>query len=176
MILKIIVTLVLLLPAVLLHSQTVSTMTLSGTDWISVQTSSNISDAGNDLNNTVESASSQHTMDIQYTTKLLIVGLRAQPFRIEVQKSDINWDANLSVSVKRNGGTPVDGILDILSNPSSITGGTSYQSITGTSTAFFTGFGRVDNIGLQYQMSGVSLTLPADDYETVITYTMWDNN
>ncbi len=150
-------------------------MTLSGTDWMSVQDVSQVSDAGNDLSNVIESATNQNIMDIRYTTSILILGIGANPFRIEVRKSDINWNGSIIPAVRRTGGTPDNSLLDILSNPSSITGGVNYQNITNISTTLFTGYGKVDNITLQYRFSGISLALPADDYETEIIYTMWDN-
>lgn len=158
------------------RAQTVTTMTLSGTDWNNTQGAADIGEAGTDFNGTLESISNQNMMNIQYTVKLLgLLGLSAKSWRVDVQKSDILWHNSLQIYARRIGGTPDNGLLDLLSNPSSISGGTVYQNTGDAPATLFSGAGKVDNISLQYKLSGISLALPAGDYETEIIYTLWDN-
>jgi hypothetical protein len=48
--------------------------------------------------------------------------------------------------------------------------------LTGVSASFFNGSGNISSIGLQLQLSGVSLkTIPAGAYSTTIYYTVLEN-
>jgi len=84
-------------------------------------------------------------------------------WRVDISKSDTNWDANLQLWTRRTGnGTGLG----------SISGGTAYQQVTGVDSYFFNGNFPHYNIPIQYQVRGVSVQVPADSYETTVVYTI----
>jgi hypothetical protein len=53
-----------------------------------------------------------------------------------------------------------------------VTGGDTYQEITDTDRYFFNGSGNAFNIHIKYQLSGVSLQVPAATYSIIVYYTL----
>lgn len=86
-------------------------------------------------------------------------------WRVDVRRSDTNWPAGLSIYVKRTSDGAGTGI---------ITGGHGYQEITVSDTAFFSGSGNRNGIGLQLRLSGASVRIAPDTYSTSIIYTVVD--
>jgi hypothetical protein len=88
------------------------------------------------------------------------------PWTVSVRKVDTSWNAVLHLSVRRTGAGVGGGTLS---------GGTTYQEITATDTAFFSGTGGdKKNIPLQFQISGVTVTLGAATFSTTVYYTVTD--
>ncbi|MHC4186902.1 MAG: hypothetical protein ACYSRQ_01800 [Planctomycetota bacterium] len=77
---------------------------------------------------------------------------------------DVNWNSNLHLYIRRTGqgsytGTPP-------------TNGTSFQEITDTDTYFWEASDTASNVPHQWQLDGVSISIPPDNYETTITFTV----
>ena len=89
-------------------------------------------------------------------------------WRIDISKTDILWDPNIIIYVRRTGDG--DGV-------GPFSGGLVYQEITDIDTTFFSGTGASDNIPLQFKYGGnyASLGVATGLYETTITYTITDN-
>lgn len=86
-------------------------------------------------------------------------------WRVTVNKSDINWDNQVKVYVRRTN----DG-----SGNGTTWGGTNYTQITNMPQTFLQGQGLLNNIYLQYKLSGISVELPANTYYTDIVYTLYE--
>jgi hypothetical protein len=87
------------------------------------------------------------------------------PWTISVRKVDTAWNAALHLSVRRTGSGSGGG---------SLSGGTTYQEITATDTSFFSGTADRKNIPLQFQISGLTVTLGAATFSTTVYYTVTD--
>ncbi|MEA3500749.1 MAG: hypothetical protein U9R41_07025 [Candidatus Marinimicrobia bacterium] len=88
-------------------------------------------------------------------------------WRIDVKKTDINWNENLVLSLKRVN----DGHAD---NNGEINGGTNYQIITNSNQLFCEGEGDRKRIYLQNKLGGLSYQIPPDTYSTTIQFTIID--
>lgn len=84
-------------------------------------------------------------------------------WRVDVCKSDLNWPSEFYLDVRRSS----NGI-----GFGSITGGTNYQEVTDTDQLFFTGSRNRILIGLQFRLRGVSLQVVPDTYITTVIYTL----
>ncbi len=86
-----------------------------------------------------------------------------------IHKEDVLWDNTMRLFVKRTG----NGTNTSNGNGGGlIQGGTAFQEINNTDNFFFSGKkGRVD-IPVQYQIQGLSVLIPADNYSTNIVYTL----
>jgi len=82
-------------------------------------------------------------------------------WRLNVHRQDVSWHASLTISVRRTGGTG-----------GSLSGGTVFQTVGTTAASFFTGEGPATDIPFEYQLTGVSTSLPADTYSTTIYITL----
>ena len=82
---------------------------------------------------------------------------------IDVSRDNIGWPAALQLWVRRTG----DGL-----GPGAVSGGLAYQVITTSSTAFFSGALARSNIPMQWQLTGVSLSVPSGTYATTVTFTL----
>jgi len=85
-------------------------------------------------------------------------------WEVDVRKSDINWHPDLHLFIRRTS----DGKGR---RGSVIIGGWNYQEISDFDQRWFWGRGDRDNINTQLKISGVSVSLPAGMYTTIITYT-----
>jgi len=113
--------------------------------------------AGSDLISTYESASDAISIDIIASLK----------YRVDVSKVDGNWHSNLQLFVKRTtSGTGGSG--------SSVSGGTSYQQVTGIATSFFSGQRNRSNVKIQLKLTGASIQVPPAVYTTTVYYTVTD--
>ncbi len=110
---------------------------------------------GSDLNPSYSSAVDQVILDI----------IAAGNWGVDVNKSDSNWHSNLHLNVKRTS----DG-----TGAGTISGGSAYQEITGTNQSLFSGSLDRNTINIQLQLTGVSITVPPDNYSTTVTYTVAD--
>ena len=112
--------------------------------------------AGSDLTASYESASDQ-----------ILVDVSAASWRVDIRKADTTWHGNFQLFVRRTS----DGIGG---NP--ISGGTTYQEITGTDQSFFNGNDKLRQINVQLKLDNVSLQIPADTYSTTVHYTIVDTS
>lgn len=114
--------------------------------------------AGSDLQSTYTSVSGQVSIDISGTSG------PTDAWRIDIRKVDNNWNNKLDPYVRRTS----DG------SGGSVSGGTSYQSVTDINTSFFSGTGDVTGIKVQLRMTGVSIQISPSSYSTVLYYTVVD--
>lgn len=131
--------------------------------WSVTIPASTIIEAGlNYTTTTVTSGASQSTMSITTNSNNVNVF-------VYVQKTDVTWDSNLTLWVRRSGNGTGAG-------NSSITNGTTFQQITNTPIQFFTvymGKSRTySSIPIQYQISGISVIIPAQTYTTTLLFTI----
>ncbi len=112
-----------------------------------------VSGAGTDLNSTYESSTSVVTLDLSNTL--------GSSWKVQVMYSETTWDPALSVSVRRT----TDG-----TGSGTITGGDSYQAITGTYTDLFTGSDDRTGIQLQVKLSGMSVSLGVETFVSDISF------
>lgn len=135
--------LVFLIPACI-FAQSVS---VSGS-WYLDLTQADLSDgAGSDLVPTHESAAGVITMNIN---KSGVGWFTNWDWRIDVSRSDLNWPSEFSLDIRRSSNGFGFG---------SISGGTSYQEITGSSQAFFYGRRHRIWIGMQLRLKVQPLML-----------------
>lgn len=120
-----------------------------------------VEEAGSDLSSTLTSAVG--------VTRLDIAGIAtSRNWKVTVSKQDISWPVSFQPSVRRDDdGTPCMGCIGI----TSVNGG--YQLISDIETDFMFGSGTVNDINLQFQVSGISLSVQAADYQTVIVFTLY---
>lgn len=117
---------------------------------------------GSNLASEYQSASNEFSIRIQG-----FGASRKNPnsWRLDVRRSDANWHANLSVFVRRTSNG---------SGTGSISGGTSYQTVTGTDQTFFQGSNDRNGVRVQAKVGGVSLSVPPSTYQTSIVFTIVD--
>ena len=147
------------------------TISVSG-NWIPTVTA--ITTTGSDYSSSALTSAANQTL---ITAGGLGSLLSIKNYQISVSKTNTNWHNNLVLTARRTGtGTP--SFLGLLS----ASGGTTAQTITNISTAFFTinvsilslglGNASISNIPIEYSLSGISVILPAKTYSTTITYTI----
>ena len=130
-----------------------------------------INDAGSDFSVTVESESPLYVAIIFGNFWDKSSNPNA-PWRIEVQKSDYNWNNNLVLETVRAG----DGINSKNRNkPTKIYDGTNYQTINNMSGYFFRGRGEIEEIPVNFKINGMSVVNGAQDFETKIVFTIYDD-
>jgi hypothetical protein len=96
---------------------------------------------------------------------------RNKKWQIFIHKSDLTWDNNIDLEVKRTGkGNNVGN----KGNPN-IHDGEDFLKISNTSTYFFRGKNEVAFIPIEIKLSGVSLSMGAKDFETNIVLTVYDD-
>ncbi|MDO9593566.1 MAG: hypothetical protein Q7J19_01085 [Lutibacter sp.] len=137
-------------------SQNVS-ISVSG-NWAKTIAATDISEAGNDYPTSYESNTNQTLLSLNPNSQ-------GKGVNVYVTRSDIKWQSDLILEVKRNsnGGN------------SSVTDGLNYKTIINTQSLvspFFSCIQAVTNMTLQYRITGISVLLPVDIYSTTITYTV----
>ena len=114
--------------------------------------------AGSDFVNTYESAVDQVSLEIS--------GKKVKGWQVDVRMTaGSSWHSSLALAVRRTSAGQGGG---------SVSGGTSYQTITTTDRNFLSGDKKLSGIDLQYRLSGMSVTIPAGTYTTTVTYTVTD--
>ncbi|MFY1048393.1 hypothetical protein [Chryseobacterium sp. GP-SGM7] len=138
-------------------------LTLAGNNW--VVTIPSITEAGTDYAGTYESSSNQILMNA--SVPLLLgnakVSVRYEPNPI--------WNSNLVLHARRTGNGSTICVL------CTITGGTAYQTVTTTDLELFRitavlALASYSNIPIQLQLTGVSVTIPAANYNSRIIFTI----
>lgn len=91
-------------------------------------------------------------------------------WRVAVNKSDIYWNSGITLQVRRT----ADGTGGSLFN-NSISGGTSFQTITNTPVTLFSGSAVRNNVPVEFRINNLSVLIPADNFETTIYFTVYSN-
>jgi hypothetical protein len=132
---------------------------VTGSWALTIDASNLTGGAGTDLIDTYESASNQVTVTISGTTG------DSDNWRVDVKRTDSTWHNDFTLSVKRTG----DG-----AGGGSISGGTAYQAVGTSDSAFFSGAGDRSDVPVQLELSGVSVQVAPNTYSTSVTYTVVD--
>lgn len=139
------------------------TLNVTGTNWVVPIIP--ITEAGNNYSGTYESSANQILLTAS-------VPLLLGNAKISVHyESNPTWHNSLLLSAKRTGnGTVVCVVCNI-------TGGTTYLPITQTAVELFriqalVALASYSNIPIQIQLSGVSVTTPAANYNSRIVFTI----
>lgn len=120
-------------------------------------------EAGTDLESTVETTSNYNLVDVAGISP-------TTGWKITVSKEDITWNALLLPSIQRTGiGSKCGPCLGVNLGTSTI----GYTQITDAEQDFIFGEGNVTDIPLQYKIDGISLAVPAAQYQTVIVFTLY---
>ncbi len=115
-----------------------------------------ISGAGSDLTGTYQSATNATVLDLTNASG------NNDKWRIDMQRSDGTWHASFTLYIKRT------------STPPRINGGTTFTEIRTTTDAFIDGKGNFSGLNCQYQLTGMSVSIPPNTYSTTITFTIVD--
>lgn len=151
-----IISLLILLSAFSVKSQSLHLM---GSWSISVPSSS-ISEAGNDYNTTLTSSLNQTLLDIS-------VPVTNISWRVDVHKQDSFWNTSLILWIHKTGdggGESGSSIIPIGSTP--------YQQVSNLEQLFFAGTKNHVNIPVQYEIQGLSVLIPSENYNTNVIYTL----
>ena len=153
------VLLLLLIAGASLSAQPLRLRLNNNSDWdLTLDVTNLTGGAGSDFATDIESVDGAQELWIQNSNG---------NWRIDVSRADTTWDANIRVYVKRTSA----------GNAGSVSGGDTYQEITTTDVAFFTGTGNPRYITLQFKTNGAfaSAGVPSGTYTTTVTYTVTDN-
>ncbi len=149
-------------------SQSIS---VSGSDW-NVDLTGEITEAGEDFVGTYESANNQILVSMSIPGLLLVGSQATASIHYE---ENLVWQNNVVIESRRTG-SGISGSICLLC---SVSGGGSYQVITTNAVSFFTlntGAGLVtntrNNIPVQLRLSGITTSIPADNYSAEIVFTI----
>lgn len=145
------------------YSIKAQTLTVTGTSW-SVPIVS-ITEAGTDYNGTYQSATNQ----VQLTVGIPLL-LGNGKVSVHYQPNP-TWNNSLVLSTRRTGNGATLCLL------CSISGGTNYQTMTQSDIELFRitavlALASYNNIPIQFQLSGVSVTIPAATYNSRVVFTV----
>ncbi len=127
-----------------------------------------INEAGEDFQSSAESQTSifVSVLSNDYWDK----NVKNANWRIYLHKSDLNWNAGLTLEAKRTGtGNNVNN-----SGTTHIGDGDTFQAITDNPTYFFNGKGEIEAIPVEIKLSGFSITMGANDFETNVVLTVYE--
>lgn len=131
-----------------------------------------INEAGEDWSPSVES---QSNISVSIEFQSFWDGLfnPNRRWRVEVMKEDLSWNNQVALEIRRTG----DGYANWYNNQGKtrIDGGENYLVVDGVSRDFINGRGRAYSVPLQLKLSGISVTLGAQDFETNVILTIYDN-
>jgi hypothetical protein len=82
---------------------------------------------------------------------------------VNVSRTDTSWNGNTHLYIMRSSGGTGSG---------TITGGTSFIEVTGTSQQLCSGSKSRTGIGLQFRLTGISLQTPQGNYSTTVILTV----
>ena len=132
------------------------------------QTQNLVTEAGNDFPSTLESETAVD-ISVVFNNFWDKKDNPNEKWSINVQKSDIQWDPNLVLQIKRNGsGTTIDG-----RNTTVIYDGENYMEVTDTPVYFFRGKSEIYYIPLSLRLDNISVTMGAKNFETNIILTVY---
>jgi len=130
-----------------------------------------IGEAGEDFSPSIESESSIY-LSVDYTNYWDKVFNPNRKWKIHVHKADIKWNQNLVIEAKRsgNGSRPWYGTGMV-----KIGDGINFQPITNAPTYFFNGRNEILNIPIVFKIRGASVVMGAQEFETNIILTVYDD-
>jgi len=128
---------------------------VTGNWWQTVNQADLISGAGSDIRTPIESSTVQTTLDISNTL--------GGSWTVVARQSDISWPAGVSLAVKRT----TDG-----SGDGTISGGTTYVTLTPNDQILLSGSGDRAGIQLQLETNGLSVSHGLGNYTLNIIYTL----
>lgn len=138
------------------------TVNITGGSWATSITSGLISEAGNDYTNTVATSGvSQNQADIRGVNGF-------SSWQVSVSKVDVDWNSGLSVWIRKTG----DGDSGVAGSSITPTGSTAFMQLTSTPQYIFGGVKNRNNVPFQYEIRGISVTIPVKTYSTTIMYTI----
>ena len=146
---------VFLLTTILGFSQEIK---LKGGNWTKELKSSNITSAGGDYAQFYLSKIDQTKISISPGHKSHHND-KHMPFKVFVSREDMEWHSDLVIQAK-------------LTEKHGHSSGTNFQVITNNSSLFFNAVGSKKDLRVQYKISGLSVTIPAETYSTEIIYTV----
>lgn len=128
-----------------------------------------IGEAGEDFPSGIESESSFY-ISVLYMDDFNKKKNPNTKWNIKLFKSDLNWNNQLRLEAKRTGNG------DKLKNNgnANINDGENYQEITNTSTYFFRGKSEIAYIPISLRISGLSVAMGAETFETNVVFTVYD--
>lgn len=130
-----------------------------------------IGEAGEDFPSSVSTESSAY-ISVEYVNIMDAIFGTDVKWRIFINKSDISWNPDLSLEIKRTG----NGTKTSWFGPSpTVNHGTNYQTITNNPVYFFRGRYGISDIPLGFRLRGASLSMGASQFETTITFTVYDD-
>jgi hypothetical protein len=130
-----------------------------------------ISEAGEDYSSTIEALNSLY-INVVYNDDWNKRGNSPMnKWKIEIYKSDLSWHPDLMLETKRTG---EGNQLDRRGNPY-VQDGENYQHITNNPAYFFKGRGEFENIPVNFRISGASLTMGSETFETSVIFTVYDD-
>lgn len=131
-----------------------------------------INDAGEDFNSNITSTSNLFLT--VWSENFWDKGNNPNPgWRIEVNKTDIDWIDEIELQIKRTGNGRNVGKK--YAGQSTIQGGDNFQTVTNSPLNFLNGTGQIGFIPIQFRLSGVSVVHGARDFETNIVFTIYDD-
>jgi len=140
------------------------TVTVQG-DWNFSLSTADIIEAGKDFRHIRKSDKEQVKIDVTQSNFWWNLFYNYN-WRIDIEKSDVDWDPSLKIFAKRTGdGSPYGW-------GGNINGGTSWLRIKNFSKRFFRGNRSRTDIPIRYKIKGISVLLPAKTYTTTIVYTV----
>ena len=87
---------------------------------------------------------------------------------VAVSKRDIDWDNRVKIYVCRSSSGNANG-------KKRVWGGTYFQRVRNLPCYFFSGYEKVNNIDIQYQLRGLSSSIESKTYYTEIVYTLYED-
>jgi hypothetical protein len=130
-------------------------ITITNSSWTPSVGTTPVSIAGNDYTNS--------TLTSSVNQSLLNVNSNGG-YKIRVNKNNIDWNAGLSLWVRRTG--------DGTSSSATISPNVPFIQLTNLDQVLFTGNKNRSNIPLQFEIRGLSVLLPTKQYTTTIVFTI----
>ncbi len=134
-------------------------------DWNFSLSPTDIIEAGKDFRHMRKSAKEQIKIDVTQSSFWGNLFYNYN-WRIDIEKSDVDWDPSLKIFAKRTGDGSPYGL------GGNINGGTNWLRIKNFTKHFFRGNSSRTDIPIRYKIKGISVLLPAKTYTTTIIYTV----
>jgi len=154
------------------NAQPITLNITSPLNWESIIDEQNVLQAGEDVNEKVRSASDETIMIIEgrpawwnpnHPNHIKFCEQRGRcDWQVEIERVDNHWHPDLKLMVRRT------------SSSANVFEGNLWREIRAYPDFFFWGRGNAEHIHIQYEISGISVTIPADTYSTQIYYTVSD--
>lgn len=160
-----------LIGCLLIHLTGCSQNISANPGWSVSVPASSINEAGLDYSLSPNSLSNQTLISVTSIPGSFGAG----SYQVFVQKADVVWNANLKLNVLRTGAGTGSGFF----GGGSINGGLSEIELSNNAQLFFSGnagfFGSSrTNVPIQYQITGLTVLIPAQSYSTTVIYTVTD--